>query len=189
MSSFHRQNMYSNSPQEDPMDMSGFLGEVPRSEFDAGAQEPPKVVPRARATSSNASGTSGTIGYTTPMTMAEPEEPKLYHAISPFWADDDGIAPQAAAISKTIGVTGMVLSGTYALAKRNEGGSPAAKAAFFGSSAMYVHPTLGLNHGLLKVIPGKDHWVAKYPRYGGIGVIHVLGAYGFYKLIRGQFYV
>ena len=181
--------MYSNAPQEDPMDMSGFMGDVPRSDDFAEIPEAPKVVPRARGASSNASGTSGSIGYTVPMTMSEPDEPKLYHAASPFWADDDGLAPKAAAISKTIGVTGMVLSGTYALAKRNDGGSPTAKAAFYGSSAMYVHPTLGVNHGLLKVIPGKEHWVAKYPRYGGIGIIHVLGAYGFYKLIRGQFYV
>ena len=178
--------MYSNSPEDDSMDMSGFLGDMPSSEFDSVEAEAPRVVPRARGASSNA---SGTIGYVVPTTTIEPDEPKLYHAASPFWADTDGLAPKAAAISKTIGVTGMVLAGTYAAAKRNEGGSPTAKAVFYGSTAMYVHPTLGVNHGLLKVIPGKEHWVAKYPRYGGIGIIHVLGVYGFYKLIRGQFYV
>ena len=113
----------------------------------------------------------------------------MYHYASPFYADPDGIAPKAAAITKSIGVTGMVLSGTYAAAKRSDGGSPMAKAVLAGSTALYVHPTLGLNHGMLKVIPGKDNWIAKYPRYGGIGIVHALGAYGFYKIIRRQFYV
>lgn len=181
--------MYSNAPQEDPMDMSGFLGEMPRSDFDQPMQEEaPKVVSRPRA-SSNASGTASGVGYTTPMTMSEPDNPKLYHSLSPFWADDDGLAPRAAAVSKTVGAVGMVLSGTYAAAKRGDGGSPAANAAFFGSSALYVHPVLGVNHGVLKVIPGEDHWIAKYPRYGGIGLVHMVGAYGFYKLIRRQFYI
>ena len=85
----------------------------------------------------------------------------------------------------------MVLScdlENHLLFKRRDGGSPVANAAFFGSSALYVHPVLGLNHGLMKVIPGKEHWIAKYPRYGGIGIVHVIGAYGFYKLVRRQFY-
>ncbi len=171
------------------MDMSGFLGEMPRSDFDPPMEEAPKVVSRPRA-SSNASGTPpGGVGYTTPMTMSEPDDPKFYHALSPFWADNDGLAPKAAAVSKTVGAVGMVLSGTYAAAKKSDGGSPGAKAAFVGSSALYVHPVLGVNHGLLKVIPGEDHWIAKYPRYGGIGFVHVIGAWGFYKLIRRQFYI
>lgn len=195
MSAFHRSNMYGSEEDvydnPDEYDMSGFLnGDVPRGDFQQPMEEPskPKVTARPRArTSSNA---SGTVGYVVPNPIMnnEPDEPKLYHYASPFYADPDGVAPKAAAITKSIGVTGMVLSGTYAAAKRSEGGSPTAKAILAGSTALYVHPVLGLNHGVLKVIPGKDSWIAKYPRYGGIGIVHAIGAYGFYKIIRRQFY-
>ena len=195
MSAFHRSNMYGSEEDvydnPDEYDMSGFLnGDVPRGEFDQPMSEPakPKVTARPRARGS--SNASGTVGYVVPNPIinTEPDEPKLYHYASPFYADPDGVSPKATAITKSIGVTGMVLSGTYAAAKRSDGGSPMAKAMLAGSTALYVHPVLGLNHGLLKVIPGKDNWIAKYPRYGGIGIVHALGAYGFYKIIRRQFY-
>ena len=197
MSSFYRSNLYGGHEEDedvpfDEMDMSGFLnGDTPRGDFEQPMSEPvkPKVTARPRArTSSNA---SGTVGYVVPNPIAntEPDEPKLYHYASPFYADPDGLAPKATAITKSIGITGMVLSGTYAAAKRSDGGSPMAKAVLAGSTALYVHPVLGVNHGVLKVIPGKDSWIAKYPRYGGIGIVHALGAYGFYKIIRRQFYV
>ena len=129
MSSFYRSNLYGGHEDEedvpfDEMDMSGFLnGDTPRGDFEQPISEPakPKVTARPRArTSSNA---SGTVGYVLPNPIAntEPDEPKLYHYASPFYADPDGIAPKAAAITKSIGVTGMVLSGTYAAAKRSDG--------------------------------------------------------------------
>ena len=193
MSAFHRSNMYGSESDEydnpDDYDMSGFLSGDRGSYQEPMEEEParPKVSQRPRAASSNA---SGTVGYVVPNPIMnnEPDEPQFYHYLSPFYADEEGLAPRAAAITKSIGVTGMVLSGTYAAAKRSEGGSPMAKAVLAGSTALYVHPVLGLNHGVLKVIPGKDSWIAKYPRYGGIGIVHAIGAYGFYKIIRRQFY-
>ena len=193
MSAFHRSNMYGSESDEydnpDDYDMSGFLSGDRGTYQEPIEEEParPKVSQRPRAASSNA---SGTVGYVVPNPIMnnEPDEPKLYHYLSPFYADEEGLAPKATAITKSIGVTGMVLSGTYAAAKRSEGGSPMAKAVLAGSTALYVHPVLGLNHGVLKVIPGKDSWIAKYPRYGGIGIVHAIGAYGFYKIIRRQFY-
>ncbi len=197
MSSFYRSNLYGGHEEDedvpfDEMDMSGFLnGDAPRGDFEQPMEEPskPKVTARPRGTQS--SNASGTVGYVVPNPIMnnEPDEPKLYHYASPFYADPDGLAPRAAAITKSIGVTGMVLSGTYAAAKRSDGGSPMAKAVLAGSTALYVHPVLGVNHGVLKGIPGKDSWIAKYPRYGGIGIVHAIGAYGFYKIIRRQFYV
>ena len=193
MSAFHRSNMYGSESDDydnpDDYDMSGFLSGDRGSYQEPMQEEPakPKVSQRPRGASSNA---SGTVGYVVPNPIAnnEPDEPKLYHYLSPFYADEEGLAPKAAAITKSIGVTGMVLSGTYAAAKRSDGGSPMAKAVLAGSTALYVHPVLGINHGVLKVIPGKDSWIAKYPRYGGIGIVHAIGAYGFYKIIRRQFY-
>lgn len=197
MSSFYRSNLYGGHEEDedvsfDQMDMSGFLnGDAPRGDFEQPMEEPskPKVTARPRGTQS--SNASGTVGYVVPNPIMnnEPDEPKWYHNASPFYADPDGLAPRATAITKSIGVTGMVLSGTYAAAKRSDGGSPMAKAVLAGSTALYVHPVLGVNHGVLKVIPGKDSWIAKYPRYGGIGIVHAIGAYGFYKIIRRQFYV
>tara|TARA_B100000029_G_scaffold54967_2_gene49872 strand:+ start:7404 stop:8006 length:603 start_codon:yes stop_codon:yes gene_type:complete len=200
MSSFHRQNLYSGASEDLGTDFSGFLGDMPQvdpSDINSQAHEQsraaeggPKVTQRARGTKPSNSNASGTVGYVMPNPLMnnEPDSPPIYYSLSPFWADDDSIAPKAAAVSKTVGAVGMVLSGTYAAAKRSDGGSPAAKAAFFGSSALYVHPVLGINHGLLKIVPGKEHWIAKYPRYGGIGLVHAIGAYGFYKLVRRQFY-
>ena len=193
MSAFHRSNMYGAESDEydnpDDYDMSGFLSGDRGSYQEPMEEEParPKVSQRPRAASSNA---SGTVGYVVPNPIAnnEPDEPQFYHYLSPFYADPDGLAPRAAAVTKSIGVTGMVLSGTYAAAKRSEGGSPMAKAVLAGSTALYVHPVLGLNHGVLQYIPGKDSWIAKYPRYGGIGIIHAIGAYGFYRLIKRQVY-
>ena len=202
MSSFHRQNLYSGASDDMGTDFSGFLGDIPQidpSDINSqahqqsrAAEEGPKVTQRSRGKPSNGSSSnaSGTVGYVMPNPLMnnEPDNPPIYYAFSPFWADDDGLAPKAAAVSKTVGTVGMILSGTYAAAKRADGGSPAAKAAFYGSSALYIHPVLGLNHGLMKAIPVKEHWIAKYPRYGGIGIVHVIGAYGFYKLVRRQFY-
>ena len=195
MSAFHRSNMYGSEndvyDNPDEYDMSGFLSGDRGSYQEPPVEEPakenrPKVSQRPRG-SSNA---SGTVGYVVPNPIMsnEPDEPQPYHYLSPFYADPDGLAPRAAAITKSIGVTGMVLSGTYAAAKRSEGGSPAAKAVLAGSTALYVHPVLGINHGLLQYIPGKDNWIAKYPRYGGIGIVHAVGAALFYRLIKRQVY-
>ena len=193
MSAFHRSNMYGSEndvyDNPDEYDMSGFLSGDRGSYQEPVEEEParPKVSQRPRGASSNA---SGTVGYVVPNPIMsnEPDEPQAYHYLSPFYADPDGLAPKAAAITKSVGVTGMVLSGTYAAAKRSEGGSPMAKAVLAGSTALYVHPVLGINHGLLQYIPGKDSWIAKYPRYGGIGIVHAIGAYGFYRLIKRQVY-
>ena len=201
MSSFQRSNLYASEDfggEPDTMDMSGFLGSPPPVQPQERAREPrtPPISERPRqqqAPSSNASGVKQqNMGYTVknpiPVLTDEFEDPKFYHALSPFWADDDSLgSPKIPAISKVAGVTIFTLAGMYALGTRKTGGSPYAKALCIAGAGMYVHPMLGVNHGLLKVIPGEDHWIAKYPRYGAIGMVHLGGAYGFQKAIRRQF--
>jgi hypothetical protein len=198
MSSFQRSNLYASEElggTMDKMDMSGFLGSPPPVEPQQRARAPrnPPVTERPRQQpSSNASGVQPNMGYTVnnpiPALSDEFEDPKFYHALSPFWADENSLgSPKLPAISKVAGVTIVTLAGMYALGTRKTGGSPYAKALCLAGTAMYVHPMLGVNHGLLQVIPGDDHWIAKYPRYGAIGMVHLGGAYGFQKAIRGQF--
>ena len=199
MSSFQRSNLYASEDfggEPDTMDMSGFLGSPPPVQPQERARAPrtPPISERPRqqqAPSSNASGVKQqNMGYTVkiPVLTDEFEDPKFYHALSPFWADDDSLgSPKIPAISKVAGVTIFTLAGMYALGTRKTGGSPYAKALCIAGAGMYVHPMLGVNHGLLKVIPGEDHWIAKYPRYGAIGMVHLGGAYGFQKAIRRQF--
>ena len=135
MSSFYRSNLYGNNedPDEgvDGYDMSGFLGDTPQtdefSETVASEQGAPRVTQRPRGGSSNA---SGTVGYVVPQPIhVDTTEPGIVHYISPFWADDNGLAPRVAAVTKSAGVTTMVLAGTYALAKRSSGGSAGAEVA------------------------------------------------------------
>jgi len=201
VSSFQRSNLYASEDfggEPDTMDMSGFLGSPPPVQPQERARAPrtPPISERPRqqqAPSSNASGVKQpNMGYTVknpiPVLTDEFEDPKFYHALSPFWADDDSLgSPKIPAISKVAGVTIFTLAGMYALGTRKTGGSPYAKALCIAGAGMYVHPMLGVNHGLLKVIPGEDHWIAKYPRYGAIGMVHLGGAYGFQKAIRRQF--
>lgn len=200
MSSFQRSNLYASEDfggSTDEMDMSGFLGSPPPVQSQERARQarvPPVTErPRQQPPMSNASGVQQpNMGYTVrnpiPVLTDEFEDPKFYHALSPFWADDNSLgSPKLPAISKVAGVTIFTLAGMYALGTRKTGGSPYAKALCLAGTAMYVHPMLGVNHGLLQVIPGDDHWIAKYPRYGAIGMVHLGGAYGFQKAIRGQF--
>lgn len=195
MSGFHRSNLYQDEEDEEGMiDFSGFLGGMPdeaNPRMREARQEPPKVTTRPRGQVPPSSNASGTVGYVVnnpiPRFDTEPEDPKFYHALSPFWADDDSLGtPKLPAISKVAGVTMFTLATMYHLGTKKSGGSPAAKAAMWMGAALYVHPVLGVNHGVLKVIPGEDHWIAKYPRYGGIGMIHLGGAYVFGKGIKKQ---
>ena len=196
MSSFHRSNLYQDEEEDEGMiDFSGFLGGMPNEANprmrQARQESPPKVTTRPRQSAPSGSNASGVrqpnIGYTLPLTAEEPTEPKYWHPIIPFYADDDGIgSPKATAIIKSAGITSLVLLGMYKLGKRGEA-TPYANTAMYLSGAAYLHPTLGVNHGLLKGIPGKDNWIAKYPRYGTIGAAHLGGAYFFGRSIRRQF--
>jgi len=197
MSGFHRSNLYQEEEDEAGMiDFSGFLGGMPNEanpRMRQPREEPPKVTTRPRQASQAppSSNASGTVGYVVnnpiPRLDTEPEDPHFAYALSPFYADDDGIgSPKMTAIIKSAGITSLVLLTMYKIGKKDVP-TPYVTTAMYLGGAAYLHPTLGVNHGLLKIIPGQDHWLAKYPRYGTIGAVHLGGAVFFGSRIRRQF--
>jgi hypothetical protein len=189
MSSFQRSNLYASEElggNADDMDMSGFLGSPPPTqEEQERAREPrappiPTVRPRQRPSpSSDVSSTQPNIGWTIPA-MPNPDTPKWYHPVLPWWAHEESIgSPMAPVVSKALGLSTFILLGMYKIGMyRNGSASPYASAGMWMSGALVVHPVIGVNHGVAKIVPGKDHIIAKYPRYGGIGIAHLgLGAF------------
>ena len=61
--------------------------------------------------------------------------------------------------------------------------STVANKAFIASTAVYLHPTLGWNHGLLRPIKG-DNLVTKIGAGTGKVIIHGAGGALFYRLLR-----
>lgn len=177
MSAFSRYGAMSNDEEDgDEYDMSGFLnGPAPPPE------PKPKVTQRARGTSNTA---NPNIGYTIRNPVhEEPIESPVYYALSPFWSDDNSLGGKAPAVAKMVGMTGMVVTGTYALAARNGGGSSIANKAFVVSTAMYAHPTLGWNYGLLKPLP-TGSFIERIGSGSAKALTHGLVGYGFYRWFR-----
>ena len=172
--SFSRYSLYgADDEDEDDVDLSGFLN------ADIGSEpKKPKVVQRPRTSKASS------VGYTIPNPVHEdPSESPKYYALSPFWSHDNSLGGKIPAWSKTVGATGMLLSGTYALGMRNSGGSYWGNKAFIASSALYVHPVLGVNHGLLSIFPAEG-WLQKMGRYGVVTLTHGGTMYLFYRLMR-----
>ncbi len=181
--SYGRYSLYGNDEEDDlgdDMDMSGFLGNQPY-EAPPQPQAKPKVKARPRG------GGSKTVyppnmGYTIPNPIhSEPNDEPLYYALSPFYSHDESLGGRAVAWTKLAGVTSMGISGMYALGARLQ--SPVANKAFVASTAVYLHPVLGWNQGLLRPIKG-DSLVTKIGAGTGKLIIHGAGAAVFYKLLR-----
>ena len=181
--SYGRYSLYGNDEEDDlgdDMDMSGFLGNQP---YEAPPQ--PQVKPKVKARPRG--GGSKTVyppnmGYTIPNPIhSEPNDEPLYYALSPFYSHDESLGGRAVAWTKLAGVTSMGISGMYALGARLQ--SPVANKAFVASTAVYLHPVLGWNQGLLRPIKG-DSLVTKIGAGTGKLIIHGAGAAVFYKLLR-----
>ena len=179
--SYGRYSLYGSDEEDgDEMDMSGFLGNQPY-EAPPETQVKPKVKARPRGGGSKTSYPPN-MGYTIPNPVhSEPNDEPLYYTLSPFYAHDEALGGKAVAWTKLAGVTSMGISGMYALGARLQ--SPVANKAFIASTAVYLHPTLGWNHGLLRPVKG-DSLVTKIGAGTGKLIIHGAGAVVFYKLLR-----
>jgi len=168
----------------DEMDMSGFLGNEPYQQATASEPAKPKVTarPRGGGKSTSSNPYPPNVGYTIRNPVhQEPDEAPLYYALSPFYAHDEALGGKFVAWAKLAGATSMAVSGMYALGAKFD--STVANKAFIASTAVYLHPTLGWNHGLLKPIKG-DNLVTRIGAGTGKVIIHGAGGALFYRLLR-----
>ena len=182
--SYGRYSLYGNDEEDDEvddMDMSGFLGNQPYE-----APPEPQVKPKVKARPRGGGGSSTVyppnMGYTIPNPIhSEPNDEPLYYALSPFYSHDESLGGRAVAWTKLAGVTSMGITGMYAAGARLQ--SRTANKAFIASTAVYLHPSLGWNHGLLRPIKG-DSLVTKIGAGTGKLIIHGAGIAGFVWLLR-----
>jgi len=186
--SYNRYSLYGSDEdmeeEFDEMDMSGFLGKEPYQEQPASEPAKPKVTarPRGGGKSTSSNPYPPNVGYTIRNPVhQEPDEAPLYYALSPFYAHDEALGGKFVAWAKLAGATSMAVSGMYALGAKFD--STVANKAFIASTAVYLHPTLGWNHGLLKPIKG-DNLVTRIGAGTGKVIIHGAGGALFYRLLR-----
>ena len=148
--------------EDEPMDMSGFIGSTT-------VEQQPIVVERKRAsreapaqTLPFSGGDSGVgnagprsvpppqpqmrnIGYAPPVVMNAADNSGAPY--NPLWAHDESLGPKwLPVVSKTAGVA---LVGSSVLLARGTDWGPKTKKMLIGGALMYVHPTLGLKHGMI----------------------------------------
>jgi len=185
--SYGRYSLYGNDEEDDlggvpdKMDMSGFLGNQPYE-----APPEPQVKPKVKARPRGGGGSSTVyppnMGYSIPNPIhSEPNDEPLYYALSPFYSHDESLGGRAVAWTKLAGVTSMGISGMYAAGARLQ--SRTANKAFIASTAVYLHPVLGWNQGLLRPIKG-DSLVTKIGAGTGKLIIHGAGVAAFVFLLR-----
>ena len=166
----------------DDMDMSGFLGNQPYE-----APPEPQVKPKVKARPRGGGGskhcyipqiwaTQCAIQFIQSQMMNH-----FYYALSPFYSHDESLGGRAVAWTKLAGVTSMGITGMYAAGARLQ--SRTANKAFIASTAVYLHPVLGWNQGLLRPIKG-DSLVTKIGAGTGKLIIHGAGVAGFVWLLR-----
>ena len=185
--SYGRYSLYGNDEEDDlggvpdKMDMSGFLGNQPY-EAPPEPQVKPKVKARPRGGGSQSTVYPPNMGYTMRNPIhSEPNDEPLYYALSPFYSHDESLGGRAVAWTKLAGVTSMGISGMYAAGARLQ--SRTANKAFIASTAVYLHPVLGWNQGLLRPIKG-DSLVTKIGAGTGKLIIHGAGVAAFVFLLR-----
>ena len=171
--------------EEDELDLSGFLSSAP---------PPPPVVERKR-------GASG-MGNAGPRTQAAPEQEPAQmfgrpsnigyvpsqvtagNPLNPLYADDNALlSPKIWVATKTIGA-GLAITGLGMAI--HKGARPVALPVAIIGGAAYLHPALGLRHGLLA-----NKLADKNVLFKGLGLVgtHTLGAVLFrnaYRLTRGK---
>lgn len=143
---------YLNSDDDDvPMDETDLSGFMSTSSMGF-ADTPPKVVTRARPSSASA---PSPVPQDLGVSLLSDEE-GIWSPIGPWYAHSDSLGhPWLAIGSKMVGGVGMLYySSQLAISKRAGTLNPSHSKGLAVSLGLYLHPTLGWNHGLLQTAGG-----------------------------------
>lgn len=170
---------------DDELDLSGFLSSAP---------PPPPVVERKR-------GASG-MGNAGPRTQAAPEQEPAQmfgrpsnigyvpsqvtagNPLNPLYADDNALlSPKIWVATKTIGA-GLAITGLGMAI--HKGARPVALPVAVIGGAAYLHPVLGLRHGLLANKLADKNVLFKGAGLLGTHTVGVLVFRNLYRLTRGK---
>ena len=186
-SRFFGASSYDDDDDEETQDLSGFI---------TSSETQPVVVERKRASSSKTEASN--IGNAGPKTTVPPPppmtdmgyRPHLRTPIefkdsgagnpwNPLWASDDALLKKPAVISKTVGAAGIIAGVAYAIGQKSARGR--AGKILAASTALYVHPALGWNHGQIdKMVQDKGTFV----QLGAKASVQTIGALAFYQIMK-----
>lgn len=187
-SRFFGASSYDDEDDDEEMDLSGFV---------TSSETQPVVVERKRAPKADTGATNpSNMGNAGPRTTPPPPMSEMGYRPSirspidfkdsgdgspwnPIWASDNSRLKKAAVISKSAGMLGIAGGIAYAAGKRKFRGVSGKIIA--GSTALYLHPALGWNHGQL------DRWLGdkgSVIQIGGKGLAQAAGAIAFYQIIK-----
>jgi hypothetical protein len=188
-SRFFGASSYDDDEDEDELDLSGFV---------TSSETQPVIVERSRnkSTSSESAATEpSNMGNAGPRTVPPPMTDMGYrphfrspvelkdsgagNPWNPLWASDDALLKKPAIISKSVGMLGIAGGIAYAAGKRNFRG--VSGKIIVGSTALYVHPALGWNHGQLDKLVGNLGVVANY---SSKVIAQAIGVIAFHQLIK-----
>ena len=166
--------------EEEPMDMSGFVG-------DTSPPQPPVVERKRSKPSGEGLGNMGprsvpppqsNMGYAPPIVMsAANNEGSPWN---PLWAHDDTLGPNIIPVAlKTAGIAGLFAGAVYSAGSRQIKGV-GGKMMVAGTAA-YLHPALGFGHGAISRLMGER---AMWQIYGTSLLTQGIGGYVFYKILK-----
>ena len=170
--------------EEEEMDLSGWMSRSPPDNGFGSYQEPPMLEePPVRARATPRSNTHTSAQFTPPMQgiAGTPGFISKESAFNPFWVNDAAYFPRVTGGVKLGGFSTLVVSSILLGAGRVAHGraskqtqdmlefnSPwATKAAIIGLMG-YMHPTIGVKHGLLKSMEGTAWTAGKVALHAGL---------------------
>lgn len=144
------------SDEDEEMDLSGFV---------TSSETQPVVVERKRAPKPGPDAAG--MGNAGPRVMPPPPMSDMGYSAkaqlplrfedsegspwNPLWASDNALLRKPAIASKSVGLLTLVGGGVYSVARRDLVRGSKAMAA---GAALYLHPVLGWNHGLINNVTG-----------------------------------
>ena len=175
--------------EEEEMDLSGWMSRSPPDNGFGSYQEPPMLEePPVRARATPRSNAHTSAQFTPPMQgiAGTPGFISKESAFNPFWVSDAAYFPKATLGLKVTGFSALVTGLTFYVVGRNahkraeaqvnethgrtygplEFAAPIAKKLAMAGLMGYIHPVIGMNHGLLKNQTGTGWSVGKYMGHG-----------------------